>query len=125
MWRSTSTFLWRERWWSLATHDWGGEEMEFRGGGHGGLDFRKWKGRRWRRWRKVERKWDEERESESVSYVKMRWVVRFMQVGVGLVRVIRSWWVVKDGISCQRRYFYVVEGGYVWGLVMVREGRVF
>ena len=32
-----------------------------------------------------------ERESEKVeSYVKMRWVVRFMQVGVGLVRVIRS-----------------------------------
>ena len=33
----------------------------------------------------------EKREkSESGGYVKMRWVVRFMQVGVGLVRVIRS-----------------------------------
>ena len=33
----------------------------------------------------------EKREKSEVgSYVKMRWVVRFMQVGVGLVRVIRS-----------------------------------
>ena len=38
----------------------------------------------------VERKWRRERKVKVESYVKMRWVVRFMQVGVGLVRVIRS-----------------------------------
>ena len=38
----------------------------------------------------VERKWRRERKVKVKSYVKMRWVVRFMQVGVGLVRVIRS-----------------------------------
>ena len=38
----------------------------------------------------VERKWRRERKVKVEGYVKMRWVVRFMQVGVGLVRVIRS-----------------------------------
>ena len=38
----------------------------------------------------VERKWRRERKVKVESYVKMRWVVRFMQVGVGLVRVIRG-----------------------------------
>ena len=43
------------------------------------------------RWRKKKlRENVDERENESGNYVKMRWVVRFMQVGVGLVRVIRS-----------------------------------
>ena len=50
-------------------------------------DFReKWV---WKEKREVERIL-EKREWESEGYVKMRWVVRFMQVGVGLVRVIRS-----------------------------------
>ena len=39
---------------------------------------------------RVERKVKMREKVKSGNYVKMRWVVRFMQVGVGLVRVIRS-----------------------------------
>ena len=75
---------------SLAKHGEGGRMEEFRGF-HGG----RWKITKW--WKNgeededgVERTWRRERKVKVESYVKMRWVVRFMQVGVGLVRVIRS-----------------------------------